>query len=150
MYQAPLSSSHLEWETHKTYNRICGTQGPCLRWVSIHFGKQEEKCQLFSGLSVQMKRAMVCWTSGHETKITGIWAGWPLCQGDTHLIVWSQIPGIWDKWLRRRWWRWEVKNGQGEGRTTELIFRNGSDSEWYKRKKWNYSPPFLSAYADTF
>lgn len=81
MYQAPLSSSHLEWETHKTHNRVCGTQGPRLRWVSIHFGKREEKCQFFSGLSVEMKRAMVCGTSGHETKITGSWAGWPALPG---------------------------------------------------------------------
>lgn len=74
-----------------------------------------------------------------------------LCQGGVLLIVWSQIPGVWDKWFRRRWWKWgEVENGQGEGRIREPIFKNGPDSEWYKRKKWNYSPPLLSAYADTF
>lgn len=93
------------------------------------------------------------WCAGHqgmrqksqESERAGL-----LCQGDTHLIVWSQIPGVWDKWLRRWWWRWEVKNAQGEGRTRELIYRNGPDSERYKRQKWNYSPPLLSAYADTF
>ena len=150
MDQAPPSASHLEWETHKTHNRVCGTQGPRLRWISIHLGKQNEKCQFFNGLSVQMKRAMVCETSGHETKITGIWADWPALPGRHTSNCVVTEPGVWDKWLRRWWWRWEVKNAQGEGRTRELIYRNGPDSEWYKRQKWNYSPPLLSAYADTF
>lgn len=147
MDQAPLSSSHLEWETHKKHNRVCGTQGPRLRWVSIHFEKQVN-----SSIAFQY-RWKEQWCAGHqgmrqksqESERAGL-----LCQGDTHLIVWSQIPGVWNKWLRRWWWRWEVKNAQGEGRTRELIYRNGPDSEWYKRQKWNYSPPLLSAYADTF